>query len=609
MNCSKPLISIMVKDEQEKIIFTLLNYVKLGYNDFLIFDTGSTDETVITIDSFMKRQSKNAIIIRRKYEYPFDYSIGRNDCLMESKRLFPHRKFILMPDCEWYIMGVDKLESICKSKEKEKEDVYGIYVETDTMIFEHHRLFRSSGESFFYGPVHEQVISKSYGRFDKSVYFKYRPSKAGSDRSIARFETDVIRLEKHLSVKREPRFVFYLAQTLHNLKRYKEAISLYRERIEMEEECGNQERFVSCLRIGIIYQTVDNWKEALNCYIEASYICNTRIESLFRIANYYYTHNLQFCYRYAKKMCSIEKPEDGLFLEHHIYDTERWRILSLISNKILDRSNCVRAALKVLDVAPSCDMWNMLRHNPIDESNLVEYQRITNKVNILNLILYSDDKPEYLLMKNTLEIMLTAMNIRHYFYKFDNDIEKTTLIGNTLHIKGVETYISGILNKTLTAFDYFKDYNFDHIVRSNISTLVNFPILKLFIGNFDYTGPLLYSKPLIDHKAGITKENLSLYACRFVSGTCIILSKRTVRLLVMNRKLVESYNIIDDVAFGVFLNIYKDNLNIGPLNYKKTITENTVDIDFLSYRFKTDDRVKDAKTMQTISTLLIENKF
>ena len=166
---------------------------------------------------------------------------------------------------------------------------------------------------------------------------------------------------------------------------------------------------------------------------------------------------------------------------------------------------------------------------------------------ILNLILYSTDIPEYVQMKEILSKHLKRSKIEHYFYYYNsNQTEEFMLKDDMLSIKGKENDIPGILEKTLKSFEYFQNKEYDYIVRSDISTVVNFKELGgyLYSNPIDYGGPLLCNNKL--DKSSIKSEN-------YVSSTCIILSKKVVKTLIDNKAEVLNYEIADDVSIGMYL--------------------------------------------------------
>lgn len=175
---------------------------------------------------------------------------------------------------------------------------------------------------------------------------------------------------------------------------------------------------------------------------------------------------------------------------------------------------------------------------------------------ILNLILYSPDLC-YDMMADVLTSYLTSKGVEHYFYSYREDLEGDYLIeGHHLYLKGRETYLPGILTKTLAALKLFRDYEYDYVVRSNVSTVIDFDALQNHLTHTvvgDYAGIAYWKKVNIDMQAGVTAIKAAKYSeCGFVSGTCIILSRRAVEMLVTDIDTVLSYGVIDDVALGIY---------------------------------------------------------
>jgi hypothetical protein len=163
-------------------------------------------------------------------------------------------------------------------------------------------------------------------------------------------------------------------------------------------------------------------------------------------------------------------------------------------------------------------------------------------IKLLNLILYSETSPEYIEMYKLLSTYLKANNIPHYFYAYKNIEKDYEIVDDIIYLKGTtESIVPGCLDKTIKVFDICKNMDFDYLVRSNISTVINFKnffeILNKISTKFDYAG------------AGIgSHDNI-----QFASGCCMIFSKKIVQLLVSN-KITIDYRITDDVSIAKFLN-------------------------------------------------------
>ena len=626
-------IVIMVKNEEDTIIPTLTPFVDAGIKNIFVYDTGSTDRTVKNAERYIKQTKCKGIVVKDIF---VDFATSRNKALDQASEYFKDITFMLMIDAEWYLVNPFGLLKFCKEYEKDTGIVYNISVKCGS-IFHHPRLFLTKGQAFFIGVVHECVEGASPNSVPQDTYLRYAPSIGGNTRSKQRWYRDLTLLlreydEGKENIKKEekkielynwdktkgirmnmmlkrnhektntldPRTVFYLGQTYDCLNIKDQAIKYYLERSEMAGYV--EEPFMALYRVGILYQETD-WDKAFKYYMMAYEKRPSRIEPLVKIAQYYKEPHIK--YMYAKMACLTPYTTDGLFVEKHMYDYERWNQLGIGAWYMGYYKEGYNAVMKALKLQPN--EVHLL-------NNLNLYQQVLGlndkiKPKILNLILYSvDDK--YDEMKDILIEHNKNHQIEHYFYCYKHDLDEDYIIkDNMLYIKGEESILPGILDKTLKAFDIFKDKEYDYIVRSNVSTIINYNQLYNFLspGKIDYGGPLYYTGNYVDLPAGMTEDKNKIYKnCHFVSGCCIILSSKVIKMLTDNISTVQSYGLIDDVAIGIYLHNNSSQLKrqkIGNDSY--SFNNKTFKPDIIMYRNKSDDRAKDVTNMKMIMNNLI----
>jgi hypothetical protein len=227
---------------------------------------------------------------------------------------------------------------------------------------------------------------------------------------------------------------------------------------------------------------------------------------------------------------------------------------------------------------------------------------------ILNLVLYSDNDEIYVQMYQALSGYYKGFSdVSTYFYKYNENISgNIEITGDIINIKGRESYMPGILNKTIDAFMLFKNNGeyekYDYIIRSNISSIVNFSLLseQLELNPVEYYGST--------NIGNITLDNTNI---PFASGTNIIMSKKGYMTLVDNINLLNRA-YIDDISIAVFF--HKLNIkitNVGKagesgfvfvpminnnLEYEKLVSHN-----YLVYRNKSENnRQYDVINMKNI---------
>lgn len=184
---------------------------------------------------------------------------------------------------------------------------------------------------------------------------------------------------------------------------------------------------------------------------------------------------------------------------------------------------------------------------------------------IIILIIASDDADYYLKMQDIWKkYMNTNSNIKSYFIKFSNYIKEDVELddfNNTIWIKGEETYIPGILDKTIKSYKYLIDNNieFDYVLRTNLSTVVILDNLYEFLNenHIEYGGsPGILRKQILTNKIYCKELLLIDDSNKFYPfGTSILLSKNSI-ITLLSQNI--NYNIIDDVSIGLTLSkIYK----------------------------------------------------
>ena len=615
------VVVIMVKNEQDNIVPTLKPFISAGIKNFLVYDTGSTDNTIPNVKSFFNKYKCRGVIVNDPF---IDFASSRNKCLDAGDEKFKDCKFMLMIDAEWYIENPQGLVDFCQQYKDDNLSVYDITVTNGVSKFSHTRLIRIGGDAFFKDVVHEYMERSKIINIPSTTYLSYRPKANSTERwyrdlslLLKKYQQSknfvpnttpyvwddnkgkrynlLLKSEHEKPAGIDPRTVFYLGQTYDCLNIKNEAIKYYLERSEIGGYI--EEAFMALYRVGKLYEA-DDWDKASKYYLAAYEKFPSRVEPLVKLAQHY--ANPQIKYMYAKQACITPQPDHGLFLETGLYEYDRWDQLAIGAWYMpfyQEGYDAVQKALKIKQLP------HLLRNKELFEGALgIKKDKLITKdaPKILNLILYSADE-KYDQMKEILREHNKNHNITSYFYCYKSDMTiPHEIIDDVLYISGKESYIPGILEKTLYALNVFKNDEYDYIVRSNISTVVNYyELLKyLSISKFDYGGPL------VDLEAGMTKEKNDKYKNHhFVSGICIIFSRNAVKLLTDNKQDVLSYGLIDDVAIGVYL--HDKNLT------RKKLGENLYSFDnstykpgYIVYRNRSNDRDLDVSNMKMIVSKL-----
>jgi hypothetical protein len=250
---------------------------------------------------------------------------------------------------------------------------------------------------------------------------------------------------------------------------------------------------------------------------------------------------------------------------------------------------------------------------------------------LFNLIIYNQT-PEYDKMRDELRIYLKDIrssikerkekteiskypNIEcftYYFIALDENIplgEYKIVDDDTIFFGGAkDNFVPGCLLKTIMAFIavHNSGVEYDYMVRSNISTVINFDKLVKGITDLnnssnkkhDYLSGYMLQIKWIDLNFGVTEKYDGI---KYASGTNIILSQKAVNLMVHNKDKIE-YNVVDDVAFGIFMRDFNGNLqnNFADIPNSFVVNNNTCDDKHIFYRNRDTDRTKDVNNISKI---------
>lgn len=214
---------------------------------------------------------------------------------------------------------------------------------------------------------------------------------------------------------------------------------------------------------------------------------------------------------------------------------------------------------------------------------------------ILHLVLYSNDTHYDNMYEITREYYKKFGNVHTIYYKYNPLLRESYLLnGDILEIKGNESYIPGILDKTLESFKYFNIDAYDYVIRSNISTIINFDLLVNNLDGIVYGGGLAIS--LNEQLKNIVVKPNSMYA----SGTSLIFNNVGMKMLLSNENKINK-TLVDDLAIGL---LFYD-LGIMPkiINDKFVFVDDgdVVDVGkYIFFRNRGNYRNKDCDNMRKI---------
>lgn len=237
---------MIVKNEECIIRRNLLSSLPL-VDTFLIIDTGSTDNTVLTIHEVASSLNKTGTILHRPW---VNFGHNRTELLIESRSICD---FSLMLDADDYVSG--QLPSLDLNS-----NGYLVPCELGGILFYRPHIFNSKCNWKYQGSVHEYVIGGEAVKTEMSLVIHTRCEGIRS-KNPTKYLDDALLLERILSAPSSEdydRNVFYCAQSYRDAGLLESAKRYYSLRITLEG--WHEEVYMSYLNL---IRMADSSKEIL----------------------------------------------------------------------------------------------------------------------------------------------------------------------------------------------------------------------------------------------------------------------------------------------------------------------------------------------------------
>lgn len=324
-------LNMIVKDE-EHVIRETLESISPYISYYVIYDTGSTDNTIGVIKDFFSKKKIDGKVFQgefRNFEYarteglklacehsPTDYIwiIDADDIIIGTP-IFPSP---MVKDCYFLQFGNDFLYHRCQ-------------------IFKNRQVYNWH----YIGWVHEYPESKKMGKTEDTIDGCYIESRrlGSRNKNPNKYLSDAKLLEESYSLRPNSRDLFYCAnsyfdhvsmeETFADNPEYKNSRSeflnmakiKYEERIAIEE--FPEEKFYSYLRLGETLEKLEYpWDEIERVYLDgASYFPPRKMEAIYKIMmHYYFLEDWISAYKFGKMAVACPFPSRcRLFIQKNIY--------------------------------------------------------------------------------------------------------------------------------------------------------------------------------------------------------------------------------------------------------------------------------------------------
>lgn len=324
---------MMVKDEEDTILRSLIS-VQNYINCIILYDTGSTDNTIQIVRDFC---NENNIVLKLKQDEFINFCESRNKAL-DFADSFGNHDYLLLLDSNDILDDGEELLKLYVDKELTNETGFYITQEwhdhNNVFTYYNIKLIKANSGWRYKGVVHEYIHNDNETPVKNTYNIVLKQDRFYDNiKSMKRFETDKQLLLKELEIEpNNSRNIFYLAQTCFCLKEYDESFRNYQLRSSLNEGF-KEEIFYSFLRCGdIIGIQGGNWYDAMVYYMKA-YEFEQRVEPLVKIAQYYMSkESWMISFSFFSIACNLEYPTDSfLFVDKYMYDYGRWHLLGAIA--------------------------------------------------------------------------------------------------------------------------------------------------------------------------------------------------------------------------------------------------------------------------------------
>ncbi len=327
-------VFLMVKNE-EKRIHVSLNSVKEAVSSVVIFDTGSTDNT---IEVLRKWCDEAGLPLRLKQGTFVDFSTSRNEGLAFANT-FSDIEYLLLLDSNDELKHPRELLELCIKSKSLPQSGFHLTQEWywgpgKFTKYQNIRLIKPRCNWWYRGVVHEYLNryvspdAKADMVDEKHLVMAthieiYQDRIADNDKSLPRFKKDKeLLLAEVTRDPKDSRSMFYLAQSCECLGESEDALYYYRLRSQMDGY--EDERFHAFLRAGDNAERLGHdMYDVIKWYLKA-YHHSKRAEPLVKIGNLYQRigDHASACMFYAEA-CRLGEPEARLFVDTHSYTYSR----------------------------------------------------------------------------------------------------------------------------------------------------------------------------------------------------------------------------------------------------------------------------------------------
>jgi hypothetical protein len=364
---SKIGLCMIVKNES-KIIKRCLDSVKPLIDYACIVDTGSTDNTVETIISWLNENNILGKVVSEPWK---DFAYNRSFALAQMREQ-KDIDYALMIDAD-EIFVYDEGFDANKFKQGMDKDLYIIKCYHGNIVYDRLSITKNKKPYVYKGVLHEYLDCEEPVETRAIVPgVRNTTPHDGARSQVNKFANDVTIFQNALKTETDPfmvaRYTFYLAQSFRDLNQHADALKFYLERAT--KGFWSEEVFISLLNAARLKEKLKYPPEdIIQSYMQAHEVAPHRIEALHGAAKFCrLTSKYHQAYILAKWGQNLPVNKEGLFVEAWIWDygiEDEVSVSAYWSGHYADGKNVTKNLLKKVPAV----------HLPRIEDNLKHFER------------------------------------------------------------------------------------------------------------------------------------------------------------------------------------------------------------------------------------------
>lgn len=309
----KIILTIMIKNE-ERIIMRCINNALNIADAICISDTGSTDNTLKILQEFLPTLSVPATVVNHEWS-----NFGKNrTASFRAAQTYckelgwnPETTYSLLLDADMNFVMTPAFQ-----KSSLIANGYCIKQKNSSLEYYNTRLIKVAYPWSCVGVTHEYWDGSNTEQLETIYINDIGDGGCKNDK----FERDERLLKQGLEDEpKNCRYMFYLAQTLKDLKKLPAAIEMYKRRTE----AGGwfEEIWYSMYVISKLYYELGNLTEMEYWALKAYDVNKNRIENIYFLTKIFREKGQYYkAWHYLMMGINVKKPKELLFMEIEIYD-------------------------------------------------------------------------------------------------------------------------------------------------------------------------------------------------------------------------------------------------------------------------------------------------